>query len=204
MKTIGLMMVVRNERERLAQCLDWHIPFIDEVVICDQQSDDETLEVIKTWENMSKIPFHILKDKNWGFCEPSKQHAADILKTDWILYVDPDEKFPLLFLERMHKLIEENSQYNGYNLERKNIFEVQVFTDDVPIYPKKLSVVHPKRDPQLRLTKKSVSIFPPFLHNRVRITGLACDLPYEIEHIKTVSEQWEDNKRYKIINTKTL
>lgn len=201
--TVGLMLVVRQEEKRLAECLDWHLPYVDEVSICDQTSRDTTWDIINAYKRKSKIPFHRWQDTPRGFCEPSKQTTADLLQTDWILYVDPDEKFPIAFLELLHSFIEKE-EYDGYTFPRNNIFQVQVYDDTVPIEPKWLTVQHPSRDYQLRLTRKSLSTFPPYLHHRVRVDGVTKSerigiAGYSIDHIKTISEQWNDQKRYGMI-----
>lgn len=207
MKNIGLMMVVRNEKDKIRQCLDWHLPYIDEVAIVDQQSNDGTWEILQEYQKVSQIPFHVAQDKMHGYCEPSKQMAADLLNSEWLLYLDPDEKFPKNFLERMHELIE-NDAYDGFTFRRDNIFEVTVFDNNVPIGPKVLSILHPAHDYQFRLTKKKYSYFPPFLHHRVRIKKPKNEPEkigktiYHIEHRKTIRDQWDDNKRYNIINKK--
>lgn len=203
-QTIGLMMVVRNELNRIKDCLDWHLPYVDEVAICDQMSDDGTYALLQTYLENQKIPFTLIRDKVHGYCEPSKQKTADLLNTDWILYLDPDEKFPKVFLEDMHHLVK-TEDYDGFSFPRYNFFDVQVFDDNVPIEPKWLTVQHPAKDPQLRLTRKSVSKFPEFLHHRVRIfredgSKHQWELLYPIEHHKTINEQWNDNSRYEVIN----
>lgn len=203
---IGLMMVVRNEIKNIRECLEWHLPYVDEVSICDQQSTDGTWGILADFQKKSKIPFHLFIDEVWGYCEPSKQKTADKLNAEWILYVDADEKFSKAFLENMHNIIKDwDKAFDGFRFPRSNIFQVKVFDDNVPIKPKWLTVQHPARDPQLRLTRKSLSRFPVFLHHRVRIFNAKGekrmqDLPYPIEHRKTVMEQIEDNERYAIAN----
>lgn len=200
------MMVVRNERKRIKECLDWHLPFVDEVAIIDQMSDDGTWEFLKEYFKDDKYAYVITQDKQWGYCEPSKQKAADLLTTDWILYADADEKFPIEFLKEMH-LMTENPDYDGYTCNRNNIFHVKVFGDNVPIEPKWLDVQHPAKDSQLRLTRASCSVFPAFLHNRVRVMNEKGEkrlgkTHFAIDHFKDIQEQWEDESRYKLINKK--
>lgn len=207
-KTIGLMLVVRNEGHRIKECLEWHLPYVDQVVLCDQQSSDNTLEIAQKCFEAWGGDWQILNDKDWGYCEPSKQKTADLLITDWILYVDPDEKFPKLFLEGMHKLIE-TEEWDGFIFPRYNFFDVTIFDNNVPIEPKMMRIQHPKKDPQLRLTRRSVSKFPEFLHHRVRILNEKGEkrqfvLPYPIEHVKTIRDQWDDNRRYKAVNHKEV
>jgi glycosyltransferase involved in cell wall biosynthesis len=206
-QTIGLMMVVRNEIKRIGKCLDWHLPYVDEVSICDQSSTDGTNQLLQEYKDKSKIPFRLWTDNPRGYCEPSKQITADLLKADWILYVDADEKFPIEFLKQMHNIVD-IAKVDGFRFPRYNYFEVQVYDDNVPITPKWVTVLHPAKDPQLRLTRRSLSKFPVYLHHRVRIFNakgekLMVDLPYPIEHKKTVKDQLEDNKRYAIANDRS-
>lgn len=210
-QTIGLLLVIRNEIKRIKECLDWYLPYVDEVAIADQQSTDGTWhELVSYQKRVMKERgniFHIFRDTNHGYCEPSKQKTADLLKTDWILYVDPDEVFPVKFLEIMHKQVEDE-RYDGYRFPRYNVFHVQVFDENVPIEPKWLEIIHPKKDYQTKLTRRKASVFPTYLHNRVRVDRngqkLIYDLPYVIRHIKTLQEQWEDNKRYREVNREKL
>lgn len=201
--TIGLMLVVRNEYPRIRECIEWHAPYVDQISACDQSSDDGTFEELDKIFTELKIPCTLWQDKNHGYCEPSKQKTADNLNTDWILYVDPDEKFPKEFLETMHDLVK-NTKFDGFSFPRNNIFQVKVYNDDVPIEPKWLTVQHPSRDYQLRLTRKEVSTFPQYLHHRVRIYRNGkqnlTKIRYAIDHVKRLDEQWNDNQRYARIN----
>lgn len=200
---IGLLMVVRNEEHRLRQFFEHTLPFVDEVAIADQQSDDKTWEILEEYANKSKIPFHIWRDKQHGISEPSKQRTSELLNTDWILYLDPDEIVDLDFLKIMHKLIE-NDNIDAYALRRRNIFNVRVFGNNTPIEPKILKVEHPARDIQVRLTRKKYSFFPPQIHVRVRVRRdktvgskeLIETVNYNIIHEKTLQEQFDDDKRY--------
>jgi len=203
-KLVGGMMVVRNEALRIADCLEWHLPYLDQIVICDQESDDNTVEIAKQVLTKWGGDWQIISDKQWGFCEPSKQKAADLLTTQYILYFDADEKFNKEFLGTMKEsLLRDN--YDGYTFKRDNIFVVKVYDDNVPIQPKFLRVKHPAHDYQLRLTKRELSAFPEYIHYRVRINKenpKVAKISLAIEHVKSITEQWEDIKRYQIINKK--
>ena len=200
MQTIGLMMVVRNESTRIKNFMDYTLNFVDAVCVCDQQSDDGTWEIIQEYQKASKIPFDAWQDEQRGISEPSKQPTADRLKTDWILYLDPDEVVEQKFLEEMHTLIDD-PVFDGYWLKRQNVFLVRVFGDNTPIEPKVLNVVHPAPDDQLRLTRKANSLFPNQIHVRVRVKRAdgkeyLKHTDYSIIHQKTLQEQFDDDKRY--------
>lgn len=203
-KLVGGMMVVRNEALRIKECLEWHLPYLDQIVICDQESSDDTVEIAKKVLIKWGGDWQIITDKQWGFCEPSKQKTADLLITDWIFYFDADEKFNKEFLGNMKQsLLRDN--YDGYTFKRDNIFVVKVYDDNVPIGPKFLRVKHPAHDYQLRLTRRSISMFPDMIHHRVRLqveNPKVAKISQSIEHVKSITEQWDDIKRYQIVNKK--
>lgn len=199
--TIGLLMGIYNEEKRIAECLNWHAPYFQEISIAVQKSDDKTFEICQEYEKKATVPFYLRAYPKVGFSEKFLQATADLLKTDWILYCDADEKFPKEFLEQMRELVNQ-SFYNGFRFERDNWFDIQVFNEAVPIDPKVIRVKHPTRDPQVRLTRKSLSVFPPQVHVRVRVRGPDGDekignLPFTMFHLKSFDEQWIDNKAYK-------
>jgi glycosyltransferase involved in cell wall biosynthesis len=203
-ETIGLMMVVRNEKDRIKSCLNYHLPFVDEVAICDQSSNDGTWEILEEYKKASKIPFTIWKDINRGFCEPSKEATNKLLSTDWVLYIDADEKMNKDFLIKMHVYVLEGGN-DGFTFKRNNIFDIKVYDDNVPIAPKWLRVQHPAHDYQLRLTRRSICYFPEQMHHRVRFTkkdAKVAKITQAIDHIKSIREQWDDNLRYKELNKK--
>lgn len=199
--TIGLLLVVRNEIKRIKACLDHHVPYVNQVSIVDQSSDDGTWELLLKYKRKSDVPMVVMRDKAHGYPEPSKQTALNNLTTEWVLYVDPDEKFPEEFLQEMRKIVAGNQQYDGFQFPRQTTFEVDVYGEGVPIEPKVLSVTHPALDPQIRLTRRSLTVYPQQLHMRGRITRpdgkeYYRRLDHIIEHTKTIKEQWDDNNRY--------
>lgn len=203
-QTIGLLMGIYNEAERIKDCLDHHLPYVDEAVIVIQESTDGTERIVAEYvEKHPNTPITVLHYPVMGCSEATLQFGADALSTDWILYVDADERFPQEFLTKMHE-IAETDKYDGFWLERDNYFDVQLFNDSVPIEPKTMQVKHPARDRQFRLTRKSMSWFPPQVHVRCRVRGPKAQgieervdtLDYTIYHRKSLDEQWIDNKQY--------
>lgn len=203
--SIGLLMVVRNEAHRIRDCLDWHLPYFDEVAICDQESDDGTWKILQKYQKKSDVPFHLLRDEPRGFPEPSKEMTKEALSTDWILLVDADEKYNEKFLNEMKELIKNHGdEFDAFRVPRDNIFEVKVYDEGNYKEPKWLEVKHPARDPQVRLSHKSKTYYPPKVHVRLRVADKEGDErikslsgDYRIEHRKTVKEQWDDNARYR-------
>lgn len=83
--TLALCMIVKNEEQNLQRCLDSVSGFIDEIVIVDTGSTDNTLS----------IPFKygarvINFEWNNDFSE-ARNKALEYVKSDWILFMDADE-----------------------------------------------------------------------------------------------------------------
>lgn len=217
-QTVGLLMGIYNEAARIAGCLEHHLPYVDEAAIVIQESDDGTEEVVATYlrenswnlvviepesktyvrEGWAKI--HVLHFPKMGCSEATLQDGVDKLETDWVLYVDADEKFPVDFMKTMYVVLEDK-RYDGYRFERDNYFSVRCFNEAVPIEPKVMIIKHPMRDQQVRLTRRSVSVFPRQIHVRARVRDAhgiehIFSLSETIYHLKDIEEQWTDNRQY--------
>ncbi len=80
-------MIVKNEAEWLANCLDSIQEFVDEIIIVDTGSTDQTRDIAKTYG--AKVISTEWKDDFSMARNSSLAHA----NTDWILYMDADEVF---------------------------------------------------------------------------------------------------------------
>lgn len=203
-QTVGMIMGIYNEAHRIMDCLEWHAPYMDEIMIVIQQSDDGTEGVVDQYiKEHPQYPISVLHFPKKGFSEATLQDGLEKMDSDWILYVDADEKFPKEFLESMQSVIEPKN-VDGYWFERDNYFDVPVFNDAVPIEPKTLRIKHPTRDRQFRLTRRSMTYFPRQVHVRARVRGSKMEgteertaqLSYTMYHLKSLDEQWNDNTAY--------
>jgi hypothetical protein len=88
-------MVVRNERPYMGNCLRHLIENGIDYVIVDNESSDETRELLKQPYFANHLidyrthPFHGSMD--WTDLMLARQAAADAIDADWILYVSADE-----------------------------------------------------------------------------------------------------------------
>lgn len=82
---ISAVLIVKNEEEMLARCLDT-VKDADEIVICDTGSEDNTLEVAKRYTD------NIFTDFKW--CDDfaaARNHAKSKATGEWVLSIDADE-----------------------------------------------------------------------------------------------------------------
>jgi len=81
---ISVVMITKNAERKLAQCLDALVMF-DEVVIYDNGSTDNTLEIAAKFANVK-----VFEGEFFGFGE-TKKYASTLASHDWIFSLDADE-----------------------------------------------------------------------------------------------------------------
>jgi len=85
-KTIALAMIVRNEAERLAKCLDSVKSQVDEIVIVDTGSSDNTVDVARQYTE--KVMYYAW-DNDFS---AARNFAIAQTNSAWILSLDADEQ----------------------------------------------------------------------------------------------------------------
>lgn len=86
-KTVSLCMIVKNEEKHLHRCLSSVKGLVDEMIIVDTGSVDDTIEIAKTFN--AKI-YHYEWDNNFSNARNfSLSHATK----DWIILMDADDEF---------------------------------------------------------------------------------------------------------------
>ncbi len=85
MKTIGLVMIVKNEERSLEKCLSRVRSLVDEIYITDTGSTDHTLEIAK------KYQAHLSYFKWKHDFSAARNYALEQSSCDWNLILDADE-----------------------------------------------------------------------------------------------------------------
>lgn len=85
MKTVSVVMIVKNEEALLARCLE-SVKDADEIIICDTGSEDGTIDIAKRYTDK------VFTDFVW--CDDfskARNHAKSKATKDWVLSIDADE-----------------------------------------------------------------------------------------------------------------
>jgi len=122
-KKLAVVMIVKNEEELLSRCLD-SIKGVDEIVVCDTGSEDNTVEIAKQYTDK------VFTDYTWNdsFCEARNHSKSKVSKDiDWILTIDADE-YLVNPIEDVYKEIEKaTTDTLRVRLEAEANKEVHVF-----------------------------------------------------------------------------
>jgi len=165
MLKLSVIMVVRNEEDKIRKCLD-SVMWADDIVIVDQSSTDNTVGICR--EYTDKV--FVVEHKN--YCEPDRPFAASKAKNDWILYVDADEEVPHELRDEIIEVLSHPPAYNSYYIPRKNIF-LGRWIRGSGWYPAHV----------LRLFKKGYVKFPDSIHGDILPAGGHGYLKHDIIHI---------------------
>jgi glycosyltransferase involved in cell wall biosynthesis len=118
--TIGLSMIVKNGGEDLRSCLRSVRPLVDQIVIADTGSTNDTVEIAREFGAVVVT------------C-PWTDHYADArnvalapITTDWVVVLDADEELPVEAIRMIPELLECSDNVGGYTVTFRNYFKDRV------------------------------------------------------------------------------
>lgn len=104
--TISACMIVKNEENLLPACLNSIVNAVDEIIIVDTGSTDDTVKIAKSFG--AKVFFHPWND---NFSE-ARNHCLTYATGDWILQIDADEELEQADIPILKSIVNNNG-YNG-------------------------------------------------------------------------------------------
>ena len=104
--TISACMIVKNEEEFLPNCLNSIKDAVEEIIIVDTGSTDDTITIAKNFG--AKVYHHPWND---SFSE-ARNHCLNHASGDWILQIDADEELEQADIPKLRLAISDN-RYNG-------------------------------------------------------------------------------------------
>lgn len=187
--TISAVIITKNEEKMLQACID-SLSWVDEIVVIDTGSDDNTVKIAK--KGKARV-FEYLDGKTFSDWRNKGLHEA---KGDWIFYVDADERVPKALQSEILKTISSSAIFTSYAIPRSNIIFGQEFRFGGfwPDYVKRLY----KREALKRWIGE--------LHEEPVVTGDMGHLKSHLMHDKheTIFEMVEKTNRWSAIEAKLM
>lgn len=131
----------------------------DEIVICDMESTDSTLEIARSYA--CKIV--TFPKGNICICEPARDFAIHSASNDWVLVVDADELVSDTLRDYLYAKISDGSFSDALAIPRINTFMGVQFDKQT--------------DYQIRFFQKDKASWPPTIHSHPVIDGHIVKLP---------------------------
>jgi glycosyltransferase involved in cell wall biosynthesis len=150
---ISVVILTKNSSRTLKKTLDSIVNF-DEVIIYDNGSFDNTLEIVKNYKNVK-----IFKSKFIGF-GPLRNEASLKVKNNWILALDSDE---VISKELADEILNLNLDENYvYSIKRNNYYKGKL-----------INFASWQSDIVNRLyNRKKTSFYPKEVHETLNIENL--------------------------------
>ncbi len=150
---ISIVINTYNAERHLAKVLD-SVKDFDEIVICDMESTDSTLEIARRY-GCKVVTF---PKAGHAIVEPARNFAIQSASNPWVLVVDADEVVPKALREYLYRQVSLPCPPDGIYIPRRNYF---MGTFMHSLYP----------DYILRFFRKDKTVWPPVIHVQPEVAG---------------------------------
>lgn len=165
---ITIIILTKNEEKNIIDCLETAL-WADEVIIVDDNSEDRTLDVIKSLKN-KKIKIY-KNSLNEDFAEQRNYGLSKSTK-DWVLFVDADERLTPELKEEVNSIIvNREGKASGYLIKRNDI-----------MWNKLLRHGETGNIKLLRLAKRGTGAWVGKVHENWQIDGRVAELDGKLLH----------------------
>lgn len=187
MNKVSAVIICTNEESNIADCIK-SILWADEIVVIDGGSEDKTLDIAKKYTDKIFV-------NEWKGFAVQRNFSLTKVNYDWVFSLDADERCSKeLEAEIKEILTNENINYNGYKIPRKNFF-LNKWIKHSGWYP----------GYQLRLFKKDCAdVSDRLVHEKFIVKGNVGILKNDILHytVKSISEFMNKVNKFSSLSAK--
>ena len=156
---ISVVINTYNAERDLEQVLE-AVKDFDEVLICDMESTDATLDIARKY-GCKIVTF---ERKNYNIVEPAREYAIHEAAYEWVLVVDADEVVTPELKAYLYQRIQEADCPDGLYIPRKNYFMGRFMRCHYP-------------DHILRFFRQSKTHWPAIIHCSPEVDGRVEKIP---------------------------
>tara|TARA_R110002096_G_scaffold292704_11_gene487174 strand:+ start:7267 stop:8022 length:756 start_codon:yes stop_codon:yes gene_type:complete len=180
---ISLCIITRNEEENLRRCLTSAAELVDQIVVLDSGSTDDTEAVAKEFGALWKT-------REWSGFVDQKNAVLDLAENEWVLSLDGDEALSSTLAEELLSLkkLSPEPESSGFCMPRCVCYEGRWIRHG-DWYPDRL----------VRFFRKSKAHFAGGkVHERLEIEGPILSLKGDIEHysFRSIKDHEERGEHY--------
>ena len=110
-RTLSAILITHNEAHNLPACLGSLHGWVDEIVIVDNGSTDDTLAIAQ------QHGARIVRVSDWPGFGPQKNRALDAAQCDWVLSIDADERVSPELAQSIQRAVQDDANL-AYHLPR--------------------------------------------------------------------------------------
>ena len=110
--TLSAIVITRNEAHNLHDCLQSMHGMVDEIIVVDSQSTDDTVAIAQ--QHGAKVT----QPADWPGFGPQKNRALDLATCDWVFSIDADERVTPELAEEIKRVLQAGDDGLAYQLPR--------------------------------------------------------------------------------------
>ena len=107
MTSLSVVMIVKNEADTMAACLE-SVAWADEIVVLDSGSSDDTVEIAR------KFTDKVFVEDDWQGYGIQRQRAQANASGDWVLMIDADERVTPELRAEIQQVLSTNDQSKAW------------------------------------------------------------------------------------------
>ena len=156
---ISVVINTYNAERHLERVLQ-SVEGFDEVLICDMESTDSTLDIARRY-GCRIVTF---PKKDYVSAEPARTFAIQSASHPWVLVVDADELVPAVLRDYLYEQTKRTDAPAGIWIPRKNYFMGRMMHCHYPDY-------------LLRFFVREGTVWPPYVHTFPEVQGRTEKIP---------------------------
>ena len=110
--TLSAIVITRNEAHNLHDCLQSMHGLVDEIIVVDSQSTDNTVAIAQ--QHSAKVT----QPADWPGFGPQKNRALDLATCDWVFSIDADERVTPELATEIKQLLQSGGANAAYKVPR--------------------------------------------------------------------------------------
>lgn len=176
-KKITVIINTLNDEKIIQRAIN-SVSWADEVLICDMDSEDETVKIAK------KAGAKVVSHKREKYVELARNFSVSKASCDWVLILDPDEEVSEGLAGRIKEMIAKPIVSDYVEIPRKNI-----------IFNKWMKASGWWPDYNIRLFRKGSASWSGEIHRQPEVEGQGLKLPDE-ENFAIIHHHYESISQF--------
>lgn len=109
---LSAAIITYNEELNIGPCIESLHDFVDEIIVLDSNSTDNTIKIAKSYPKVKTF------SQNFKGHIEQKNDAIKLCSSEWVLALDADERVTSVLKESIKKVLETENKLNGYKISR--------------------------------------------------------------------------------------
>jgi len=114
--TLSAIIITRNEAHNLHDCLQSMHGLVDEIIVVDSQSTDNTVAIAQ--QHGAKVS----QPADWPGFGPQKNRALELATCDWVFSIDADERMTPELATEIKQLLQLGDVNTAYKVPRLSFY----------------------------------------------------------------------------------